>query len=155
MMRTRLGVLVLAILMASPLLASGEKAKIDCKLAFSLKGWAALYETAHGTGTIMCSNGEKMDVVLNSKGFGLAAGEAKVVAGRGVFSPVEKPEDLLGTYIGKSAVAAAGESDAAAAFVKDDVSLAIYGQGKGFGLSSGDSRLTIERSQPPGSKGKE
>lgn len=149
MMRSGLGALALAMLLGTPAWAEGEKAegKIKCEMDFSMKGWAAIYRSAHGSGTISCSNGEKIEVVLESKGFGLAAGEAEVSDARGVFSPVEKTDELLGSYIGQSAVAAAGKADAAGAFTKGDVSLAIYGQGKGKGLGQGGARLTIERKE--------
>ncbi len=146
--------LALAMLLAAPAWAEDEKAeaKIKCEMDFSIKGWAAIYRSAHGSGTITCSNGEKIEVVLESKGFGLAAGEAEVSDARGVFSPVAKTDELLGSYIGQSAVAAAGKADAAGAFTKGDVSLAVYGEGKGKGLAQGGARLTIKRKEVPAEK---
>ena len=149
MLRSGLGALGLTLLVALPALAGEEKgeSKIKCEMEFSMKGWAALYRTASGSGTITCSNGETLDVELESRGFGLAAGEAEVSDARGVFSPVAKTEELLGTYIGRSAVAAAGEADAAGAFTKGEVSLAVYGEGKGKGLAEGGAKLTIKRKE--------
>lgn len=150
MLRSAIGALGLALLVALPVLAEEEMAesKIKCEMAFSMKGWAALYRTASGSGTITCSNGEKIEVVLESRGFGLAAGEAEVSDARGVFSPVVNTEELLGTYIGRSAVAAAGKADAAGAFTKGDVSLAVYGEGEGKGLAEGGAKVTIKRKEP-------
>ncbi len=148
-MRSGLGAVALALALAAPGWAEDEQAegKIKCEMVFSMKGWAAIYKSAHGSGTISCSNGEKIEVELESKGFGLAAGEAEISDARGVFSPVAKTEELLGSYIGQAAVAAAGKADAAGAFTKGDVSLAVYGEGKGKGLSEGGARLTIKRKQ--------
>lgn len=150
MLRSAIGALGLVLLVALPALAEEEMAesKIKCEMEFSMKGWAAIYRTASGSGTITCSNGEKIEVVLESRGFGLAAGEAEVSDARGVFSPVAKTEELLGTYIGRSAVAAAGKADAAGAFTKGDVSLAVYGEGKGKGLAAGGAKITIKRKEP-------
>lgn len=89
-MRPRLGILALAFLVATPALSDAESARIDCKLDFSLKGWAALYKTAHGDGTIACSNGEKVDVVLDAKGFGLSAGGSRLTIKR------SQPSDAKG-----------------------------------------------------------
>ena len=146
---TQRGILgaALALWLAAPALAEGEAAegKIACKMQFRMKGWAAIYKSAEGTGTITCSNGEAIEVALESTGVGLAAGKAEFSDARGVFSPVERTEDLLGTYVGRSGVAAAGEAEGAAAFIKGGVSLAVYGEGEGAGLSSGGARLTIAR----------
>jgi hypothetical protein len=145
---TQRGILgaALALLLAAPVLGEeGAGGKIACKMQFRMKGWAAIYESAEGTGTITCSNGETIEVALESKGVGLAAGKAEFSDARGVFSPVERTEELLGTYLGQSGVAAAGKAEGAAAFVKGDVSLAVYGEGEGAGLSSGGARLTIAR----------
>lgn len=149
MLRSGLGALGLVVLVALTARAEDEKpqSKIKCEMEFSMKGWAALYRTASGSGTITCSNGETIDVELESRGFGLAAGEAEVSDARGVFSPVAKTEQLLGTYIGRSAVAAAGAADAAGAFTKGDVSLAVYGEGEGKGLAAGGARVTIKRKE--------
>jgi hypothetical protein len=149
MLRSGFGALGLAILVALPALAEDEQAesKIKCEMEFSMKGWAALYRTGSGSGTITCANGETIDVVLESRGFGLAAGKAEVSDARGIFSPVAKTEELLGTYIGRSAVAGAGAADAAGAFTKGDVSLAVYGEGEGKGLAAGGAKLTIKRKE--------
>jgi hypothetical protein len=141
--------LALAILAAAAARAEDQKAedKISCEMEFSMKGWAAIYRTAQGSGTITCSNGEKMDVVLDSSGVGVAAGKGEVTGARGVFSPVEHTEELFGNYIGRSAAAAAGDANVASAFVKGDVSLAVYGQGKGIGLAKSGAILNIKRAE--------
>jgi hypothetical protein len=147
MLRSGVGALALALLVAVAARAEDQEAegKISCTMEFSMKGWAAIYRTAHGGGTITCSNGEKMEVALDSKGVGVAAGKGEVTGARGVFSPVEHTEELFGNYVGRSAAAAAGEANVASAFVKGDVSLALYGQGKGIGLAKSGSTLTITR----------
>ena len=150
MIHGRLWALALLVPFSTPALAEGESTaeKIRCKMDFNMKGWAAIVRSAEGSGTITCSNGEKIDVMLGTMGIGLAAGRAEFTDAHGVFSPVERTEDLLGTYVGQTAVAAAGKADAAAAFTKGDVSLAVSAQGEGSGLVSGGGEPTIKRKQP-------
>jgi len=143
--------IVLGLFLATPALAQEEKAeaakKVHCKMTFDIKGWAAIYRKADGTGHITCSNGDTFDVVLEQRGLGLAAGEGEIKGGKGVFSPVEKTEEILGTYIGQSASAGVGKGDAAAAYVKGSISLAVSGQGELKGLGAGGARLTITRAE--------
>ena len=150
MMRRSSWVLVLVLLLVAPALAQEEKvdAKIHCKITFDIAGWAFIYRKADGSGTITCSNGDSFDVVLEQRGLGLAAGKGEIKGARGVFSPVEQTEAVLGTYIGQTASAGAGEGDAAGAFVKGTLSLAVSGQGDVKGLSAGGARLTIKRNEP-------
>src|SRR5262245_40775815 len=159
MMRRSSWVLGLALLLATPALAQEEAAtpetnaaaesKVHCKMTFDISGWAFFYRTADGTGVVTCSNGETYDVVLEQRGFGLAAGSGEVKDGSGVFSPVAKSEEILGTYGGSSAVAGAGKGDAAAGYTKGSVSLAVSGRGDIKALGVGGGSLTIKRAEAP------
>jgi hypothetical protein len=149
MMRRSSWVLGVVLLMVMPALAQEKAdAKIHCKITFDMAGWAFIYRKADGSGTISCSNGDSFDVVLEQRGLGLAAGKGEIKGARGVFSPVEKTEEVLGTYIGETASAGAGDGDAAGAFVKGSLALAVSGQGDLKGLSAGGARLTIKRNEP-------
>ena len=77
-MNRLLPIAALSLVLASPSVLA--KGKVDCNLRFDLKGWSVLYKTASGTGTITCDNGQKMDVIVSSKGGGLSVGKQKNVS---------------------------------------------------------------------------
>ena len=111
-MRRNSWVLVLVLLLVTPGLAQEEgtpaDGKVHCKISFDIKGWAFFYRTADGSGTVTCSNGDRFGVVLEQRGFGLAFGSGEIKDARGVFSPMERTEEVFGTWVGQSAVAGAG-----------------------------------------------
>ena len=117
----------------------------SCKIEFNLQGWSAIYETASGTGTIKCSNGQKARASLNSKGGGLTFGKMKVVNGVGTFSEVTDISELFGEYAVAEAGAALGKSADAQVLTKGPVSLALAGKGKGVELGFDFGRVTITK----------
>src|SRR5512143_200423 len=82
---------------------SNAMEKTDCELRFSLKGWAALYKHAEGTGVITCDNG------------------------KGKFSDVTNTNDLFGDYAQGEANAALVKGGSAQVLTKGTVSLALAG----------------------------
>lgn len=120
--------------LAVALVAARPAAATDCELKFTLKGWAAFYKTASGSGVITCDNGETAKVRLEAKGGGLAAGKSKVDDGHGRFSEVSDISELFGTYVQANASAGAGNSAEAGVVTKGEVSLALSGTGKGIDL---------------------
>ena len=72
--------------LAVALMAAKPAAAVDCELKFTLKGWAAFYKTASGSGVITCDNGETRKVDLKIKGGGLSFGKSDVVNGTGRFT---------------------------------------------------------------------
>ena len=120
--------------LAVAMMAAKPAAAVDCELKFTLKGWAAFYKTASGSGVITCDNGETAKVRLEAKGGGLAAGRSKVDDGHGRFSEVSDISELFGAYVQANASAGAGNSAEASVVTKGEVSLALSGTGKGIDL---------------------
>lgn len=133
-------------LLASAFVAPIASAKdIDCKMHFTLKSWSLFYKTAKGAGTIVCENGERMNVRLSAKGGGLTVGKSKIEDGIGKFSDVESIKQTLGTYGSADAHAGAVKSAGAVAMTKGNVSLALSGTGQGWDLGVAFSGFTISR----------
>jgi len=120
--------------LAAAMVAARPAAAADCELKFTLKGWAAFYKTASGSGVITCDNGETAKVRLEAKGGGLAAGRSKIDDGHGRFSEVADISELFGAYVQANASAGAGKSAEAGVVTKGEVSLALSGTGKGIDL---------------------
>ncbi|HEY0681811.1 MAG TPA: hypothetical protein VGD45_05750 [Steroidobacter sp.] len=146
------GRFVLGSLMAVCLASSGlsqsaaaASAGIRCTMKFTMQGWSAFYKTADGNGTIQCSNGQSMKVKLSAKGGGLTVGKSSIENGRGKFSAVASPDELLGTYVAAEAHAGAVKSSGAQVMTKGEVSLALSGTGRGFDLGVALGAMTISR----------
>lgn len=125
--------------------AARPAAATDCELRFTLKGWAAFYKTASGSGKITCDNGQTVKVRLEAKGGGLAAGKSKVDDGYGKFSEVSDISELFGTYVQANASAGAGKSSEAGVVTKGEVSLALAGHGTGIDLGITFGKFTISK----------
>jgi hypothetical protein len=132
--------LVLA-LMAPDAFAKGS---ITCKMNFNLAGWSAFYKTMSGTGTVTCSNGQKMNVSVEAKGGGLTVGKSSL-SGKGEFSGVKNINDILGSYATAEASAGASKSSGAQAMTKGEVSLAIAGTGEGWDIGFSFGKFTITK----------
>jgi hypothetical protein len=131
-------------LLAACSVAAAADANLKCTMTFTLKGWSALYQTASGSGTIHCSNGETLHVKLSAKGGGLTVGKS-VETGHGEFSDVESVNELLGAYAAAQAHAGAVKSAQAQVMTKGEVSLALSGKGRGWELGIAFGELKIER----------
>ena len=117
--------------------------KTDCELRFSLKGWAALYKHAEGTGVITCDNGKSYPVNIVAVGGGLTAGKYRVDNGKGKFSDVTNTSDLFGDYAQGEANAALVKGGSAQVLTKGTVSLALAGAGEGVDLGISFGKFTI------------
>lgn len=117
----------------------------QCQMTFTLSGWSAIYETADGTGTVTCDNGQSMDVKLDAKGGGLSVGKYKLTEGHGEFSNVTDISQILGTYATASAHAGAVNTGHVAAMTKGQVSLKLSGKGEGWDIGAGLSGFTIHK----------
>ena len=131
-------------LLAVSSVAAAADASLKCTMTYTLKGWSALYQTASGSGTIHCSNGETLHVKLSAKGGGLTVGKS-VETGHGEFSDVESVNELLGAYAAAQAHAGAVKSAQAQVMTKGEVSLALSGKGRGWELGIAFGELKIER----------
>jgi len=121
------------------------KAKVDCTMKFSLKGWSAFYKRADGTGTVTCNNGQTATVKLEARGGGLTAGKSSIENGTGEFSNVKNIDEIFGKYAAAEASAGAVKSSGAQAMTKGEVSLALAGTGRGWDLGISFGKFTIKR----------
>jgi hypothetical protein len=121
------------------------KAKVDCTMKFSLKGWSAFYKRADGTGTVTCNNGQTATVKLEARGGGLTAGKSSIENGSGEFSNVKNIDEIFGKYVNAEASAGAVKSSGAQAMTKGEVSLALAGTGRGWDLGISFGKFTIKR----------
>lgn len=145
-MRTILTSLITAMALALPLAsANAQTANVECRMDFSLSGWAIIYKEANGAGVITCSNGQSANVNISAKGGGLAAGKFEIDDGNGRFSAVRDISEVFGTYAQAEAQAGAVRSANAQALTKGDVSLALSGTGRGWDLGVSFGGFTIER----------
>lgn len=122
-----------------------QAAEIDCEMRFSTSGWSIFYQTATGTGTITCNNGQRMAVKIRAKGGGLTVGKSTIENGRGEFSGVRDISELLGSYAAAEAHAGAAKSSKAQVMTKGEVNLALAGTGKGWDLGIAFGKFVISR----------
>jgi hypothetical protein len=123
---------------------SAMAGNLTCKMTYSLTGWSVFYKTASGTGSVSCSNGQRMSVKIETKGGGLTFGKYKIRNGFGQFANVDDIRDVLGSYATAEAHAAADKSASAQAMTNGKVSLALSGKGRGWSLGVAFSRFSIE-----------
>lgn len=135
--------LLLASMLVLPLAAQARD--ISCKMSFQLSGWSVFYKTAKGTGTVTCSNGQRMHVKLRAKGGGLTFGKTRVSNGIGKFTGVNSIRDVLGHYANAEAHAGAQRSADAQVVTKGSVSLALSGKGEGWNLGVAFGAFIIEQ----------
>jgi hypothetical protein len=136
------------------LAATAQAGLTKCTMRFSLEGWSAFYESASGSGTIRCDNGQSARVSIRAKGGGLSVGRTKIVGGEGRFSPVGDISELYGGYGGAEADAGMGGSATAQVVTKGTVSLALSGTGQGIDLGVGVGAFIIEKVGGDGKKRK-
>jgi len=96
-----------AALVAFAIAPAAGAAEIDCELRFTTSGWSAFYKTAKGSGTISCTNGQRLNVAIRAKGGGLTFGKSTIDNGVGEFSGVHDIDELVGTYAAAEAHAGA------------------------------------------------
>lgn len=146
---SRIFVLTLSIVLSSMLgtapteaAEKTDKKETKCRLQFRLQGWSAIYETASGTGTITCDNGQIQAVTLETRGGGLTAGKSSL-RGSGRFSGVSDISELFGAYAKAEAHAGVVKSAGVQVVTKGDISLAIKATGKGIdlGIALGNFRI--------------
>jgi hypothetical protein len=123
---------------------SAVAADLSCKLRFEMQGWSAIYKKATGSGTVSCSDGAAIKVMLASKGLGLTAGKSSIDAGKGTFAGVKDISDVLGDYVAAGASAGAVKASSASVLTKGEVSLALSGTGRGWDLGVSISDFSIQ-----------
>lgn len=144
---TKVGWIAAAALVACGWASTAEAKPTKCHITYSLKGWAVVYATASGTGTITCDNGQSAKVNLKSKGGGVAFGKETIHEGRGAFSDVEDISELFGHYAVLTADAGSGKAADSQVMTKGKVSLALAGKGEGVGVGISLADFTIEKAE--------
>jgi hypothetical protein len=117
---------------------------LECKMNFNLAGWSVFYQTATGSGTVHCSNGQSMSVHLRVKGGGITFGKSQITDGVGKFSGVGSISEIKGHYADAGVHAGANSSAGARVMTKGNVSLALSGTGKGWDLGVAFGAFIIE-----------
>jgi hypothetical protein len=122
-------------LVVASALAPAHAGETSCTLHYDMSGGGAFYKHSTGSGTITCSNGQKIAVGIESKGGGLTFGHSDIKDGTGRFSPVHDIHDLIGGYATAEANAGSGRDASKAQVVtKGSISLALTGKGTGHTL---------------------
>lgn len=106
----------------------------SCKISYALKGWSFFYKEYIGTGHVSCKNGQSTNVVIVSRSGGLSMGKSEIHKGEGVISAVYSINEVFGTYIGLDVHAGATKSVEGRVMTKGEISLALWGMGRGFDL---------------------
>jgi hypothetical protein len=126
---------VLLALCISGIPMPGEATRwIDCEITYDLDSWAAFYKVSRGTGVILCNNGQRAAVELESRGGGFAFGSSQIRAGKGRFSKVRDITETFGRYGRADGSAGAGASAGAQVLFRPGMSLALAGTGDGVEL---------------------
>jgi hypothetical protein len=141
-----LGLMTVAVISgAMPGTAQAQAAGADlrCKMSFTLNGWSAIYQSAHGKGIVTCADGSTLAVLISAKGGGLTAGRWQIDDGVGTFSDVHRPSEVLGRYAEGGAQAGVVKSAEAQVLTKGTVSLALAGHGHGVDLGVAVGEVTL------------
>lgn len=118
--------------------------EISCRMSFAMSGWSAFYKSSSGSGSIACSNGQRMHVSLSNKGGGLTFGRSQI-SGIGKFSGIYDIREVLGTYANAEAHAGAVNSVRSTVMTKGNVSLALTGSGHGWNLGVDFGKFVISQ----------
>jgi hypothetical protein len=124
--------------------APAHAGDLECKMSFRLSGWSVFYQTATGSGTVRCSNGQSMGVHIRVKGGGLTFGKSQIDNGVGKFSGINSMSEIKGHYADAGVHAGASKSAGARVMTKGNVSLALSGTGKGWDLGVAFGAFIIE-----------
>lgn len=133
-----------ALLGTQQAMAQDQRAALGCKLSFSLQGWSAIYSHAEGRGTVSCTDGSTLPVLITAKGGGLTAGRTQVDHGVGRFTHVRAIDDVLGRYAQGEAHAGLTRSATAQVLTKGTVTLALHGSGEGIDLGVDVGEVTLK-----------
>ena len=138
-----LGAALAATTALAPAPASAQRGFTKCQLSYDLVGWSFLYKTGRGNGRVVCDNGQRASVRIETRGGGITFGSIEIVDGQGTFSGLRDISEIYGAYATAEAHAGAGASVGASVVVKDDVSLALASGGRGInvGFAFGSFRI--------------
>jgi len=132
---------VLAVLMLFSFPVNADLA--SCKVTYSIEGWSFFYKEYKGGGDITCSNGQRANVSILSRGGGFTVGKSKIDSGKGVFSGIYDINEIFGSYVSMAGHAGVVNSVEGQAMTKGEVSLVLSGKGRGVDLGFALSVFTI------------
>lgn len=142
--KTWLGCALLAMATGVLLPAPAHAADLSCKMDFQVSGWSVFYQTATGSGTVRCNNGQSMHVRIRVKGGGLTFGKTRITDGVGKFTGVSSIGEIKGHYANAQVHAGAEKAAAAQILTKGNVSLALSGTGEGWNIGIAFGAFIIE-----------
>lgn len=125
--------------------AQAAEAEVKCDLTFSVSGWSVIYKHASGSGTVVCSNGQRAKVKIELNGGGITAGKYRIDNGKGDITHVRSIDDVFGSYAQAGAEAGVGKSGEAQVLTKGTTSLALHGSGEGINLGVSVGAFTITK----------
>jgi hypothetical protein len=145
--RTVIGTVFVASTLALLVPVSFAEGTKDCDMDFNLKGWSAIYKTAHGTGTITCTNGQSAKVDIKITGGGLTFGKSEIFDGHAEITGVKSISEIYGSYAAGEAHAGVVKSATAQVLTKGNVSIALAGKGSGVDVGVDFSKFTISKAK--------
>jgi hypothetical protein len=143
MHRSLAKLLALFSLMIASHAAFGESLS-SCTMKYKLSGFSLAYKQYDGSGEISCSNGQRAQVKLASKGLGFTIGKSEI-SGTGVFSGVNDISEIYGTFVSLDGHAGIAKSVEAQVLTCGEVSLVLTGQGRGVDIGVALGGLTISQ----------
>jgi hypothetical protein len=124
---------------------------IECQMEFNFKSWSFFFNSGKGEGAVSCNNGEKMTVLLKTKGGGVIDfGKSDIINGKGKFSPVANTKEIFGSYSASGGGIGVVKSATGLALSKTKggvVTLDLSGTGAGteIGFHFGDFKVEEKR----------
>lgn len=106
---------------------------ISCSMYYKLSGWSFVVRQYDGSGNVTCSNGQRAQVKLRSRGVGFTIGKSDL-EGTGYFSELKDISEIYGAFVALEGHAGVIRSGHGQIMTRGVVSLAISGTGRGFDI---------------------
>lgn len=115
----------------APVQASGSY--ISCSMDYKLSGWSFVVRHYDGSGNVTCSNGQRAQVKLRSRGVGFTIGKSDL-DGTGYFSELKDISEIYGAFVALEGHVGVIRSGHGQVMTRGVVSLVISGTGRGFDI---------------------
>ena len=136
--------IVAAISLVGLSLTAAADNTISCKMSYRLKGWSFAYKQYDGSGEVSCNNGQRAQVILESKSVGFSIG-ASEIEGTGQFTALKNIDEIYGTFVSLEGHAGVTKSAAGQVLTRGVISLALSGEGRGIDIGVTLGGLKISR----------
>lgn len=117
---------------------------ISCRMSYRLKGWSFAYKQYDGSGEVSCNNGQRAQVILESKSVGFSIGVSEI-EGTGQFTALKNIDEIYGTFVSLEGHAGVTKSAAGQVLTRGVISLALSGEGRGIDIGVTLGGLKISR----------